>query len=686
MSTGAGTDRDAGAAPGEPERAWRRVGALVARSYLWFLVVLVAWTAVPVVFGFQSLTVTSGSMLPALSPGTVVLTQAVAPSEIERGDIVATRPDRASDQLVTHRVDQLVDDSTIRTRGDANTVPDEPVARDEVAGRARLVVPFAGLPAVWAGGGRWELLGAWVALTLIAARAGLGGWVTSRRPPPGGSSGRRAGPQVARRRTNGRLADPGRRAGFQAMLSRRRSRRRRCATVATLGMVALLAGSVTVSADRALAAFSGSGAAAATLGGAVPLHPAYVDAANGPGPVGYWRLGDPVPDPVLLDDDFETFSGWSQERNGTVQAASSPTRSGTGSLRKTSNNDPNGGTTTLSRAVGNDWRMSTWVYRPDPWSGGAQDRISVEDSSGNGYGVRSIHNGTNRLQIERRTNASGATLATTNYAAPKNEWYRLELVREGTSITASAFDGAGTLLATVSDTDGAHSTFDTVAVRGGRDYYLDDLEVTTSPPTFADQTGADPAVGAGTAPMATAGLLVGDPDPAIDLGGDSRLDAPSRATLDGAVAARTVNAWVDTTATAGRGVVWTEGDAARGIVLYRDGMTLWGRAWAPGWPDDLELSGPLPSGRVMLTFAFSTSDGAAELFVDGALVDSVVAPPRGAVPSHPGATAIGGLPGSTRFHDGVSGGAGFDGVIDEVSVYPTRLDGATIAGLFGAGS
>ena len=680
MSTGAGPD--AGAAPGDPERTWRRLGALVARSYLWFLVVLVAWTAVPVVFGFQSLTVTSGSMLPALSPGMIVVTRSVEPSAIERGDIVATQPDRTSDQLVTHRVDELVDDSTIRTRGDANTVPDEPVARDDVIGRARLVVPFAGLPAVWADGGRWELLGAWVALTLIAARAGLGSWVTSLRPPTGGSGGRRAGPQITRRRTN----DRARRPGFQAMLSRRRSRRRRGATVATLGMVVLVAGSVTVSADRALAAFSGSTAADATLGGAMPLHPPYVDAANGPGPVGYWRLGDPVLDPVLLDDDFETFNGWSQERNGSVQAASSPTRSGTGSLRKTANNDPNGGSTTLSRAVGNDWRMSTWVYRPDPWSGGAQDRISVEDSSGNGYGVRSIHNGTNRLQIERRTNATGATLATTNYAAPKNEWYRLELVREGTSITASAFDGAGTLLATVSDTDGVHSTFDTVAVRGGRDYYLDDLEVTTSPPTFADQTGAGPAVGAGTSPMTSTGLLVADPDPAIDLDGDSRLDVPSRGTLDGAVPARTVNAWVDPTATVGRGVVWTEGDATQGVVLYRDGTTLWGRAWAPGWPDDLELSGALPSGRAMLTFAFSTSDGAAGLFVDGELVDSVVATPRGAIPSHPGATAIGGQPGSTRFHDGVSSGAGFEGVIDEVSVYPTRLDGATIARLFGAGS
>ncbi len=140
-------------------------------------------------------------------------------------------------------------------------MPDEPVARDDVIGRARLVVPFAGLPAVWADGGRWELLGAWVALTLIVARAGLGSWVTSLRPPTGGSGGRRAGPQITRRRTN----DRARRPGFQAMLSRRRSRRRRGATVATLGMVVLVAGSVTVSADRALAAFSGSTAADATL-------------------------------------------------------------------------------------------------------------------------------------------------------------------------------------------------------------------------------------------------------------------------------------------------------------------------------------------------------------------------------------------------------------------------------------
>ncbi len=213
----------------------------------------------------------------------------------------------------------------------------------------------------------------------------------------------------------------------------------------------------------------------------------------------------------------------------------SPTRSGTGSLRKTSNNDPNGGTTTLSRAaVGNDWRMSTWVYRPDPWSGGAQDRISVEDASGNGYGVRSIHNGTNRLQIERPTNTAGATSATTNYAAPKNEWYRLDSFARGDLDHRLRLRRTpGTLLATVSDTDGTHSTFDRVAVRGGRDYYLDDLEVTTSPPTFADQTGGARRSAPDLPPTTTTGLLVGDPDPAIDLGGDSRLDAPSRTALDG---------------------------------------------------------------------------------------------------------------------------------------------------------
>jgi signal peptidase I len=116
--------------------------------------------------------VTSGSMRPAIDVGDVVVAR--PQDEVwSVGDIVVFEPD-GSEGLVTHRVVEVADDGTYTTRGDANVDADStPLGADDIVGRAELVVPWVGAPAVWLQQGAWGRLG--VAVLVGAATLYLGG-------------------------------------------------------------------------------------------------------------------------------------------------------------------------------------------------------------------------------------------------------------------------------------------------------------------------------------------------------------------------------------------------------------------------------------------------------------------------------------------------------------------------------
>jgi signal peptidase I len=96
--------------------------------------------------GWRSVVVTSGSMEPGISPGDVVLVAPQGPA-IEVGSVVLFSSPTGP---VTHRIVGVNVDGTYRTRGDANGAPDStPLRSDHVLGRARLVIPDAGLPTLW---------------------------------------------------------------------------------------------------------------------------------------------------------------------------------------------------------------------------------------------------------------------------------------------------------------------------------------------------------------------------------------------------------------------------------------------------------------------------------------------------------------------------------------------------------
>ncbi|GAA2561589.1 hypothetical protein GCM10010435_36760 [Winogradskya consettensis] len=107
---------------------------------------LTAWTVVPLLWGWQAYTVTSGSMAPLVRPGDVVLASPGIGAGPKVGQVVVIAPATAGGQPVTHRIVERLPDGRFRTRGDANAQADSRlVAKDQLIGLGRVVVPLAGL-------------------------------------------------------------------------------------------------------------------------------------------------------------------------------------------------------------------------------------------------------------------------------------------------------------------------------------------------------------------------------------------------------------------------------------------------------------------------------------------------------------------------------------------------------------
>ena len=113
------------------------------------IVLLLVWVAHSLVTPVR---VDGGSMAPTLSPGDVALV-ALGRRPIP-GDIALIRS--PGHEQVLHRVIEIADGGSIRTKGDANAVADfEPVPAGAVAGRCIGVVPLGKLMARWRGSGAY---------------------------------------------------------------------------------------------------------------------------------------------------------------------------------------------------------------------------------------------------------------------------------------------------------------------------------------------------------------------------------------------------------------------------------------------------------------------------------------------------------------------------------------------------
>lgn len=448
-------------------RVWLAGAAFVlAGVWMWSTLWLSAAGLVGyVVPGVDVWLISSGSMEPAITAGDLVLTSPPKEDEVLAHPSVITF--EMADRPVTHRIVETVASSSglaYRTKGDANPNPDSSlVAADDLLGVGRVVIPYAGLPLHWASNGGW-----WRTL-LFGFTIGIAAWAQKRSLQ---------GP--------GRHRQPGKVAGQIAALglSLRRGRHRAPGIIAgRLATTGLLVAAIS-GIGASLAVFTATAAGTIDVAAGTGFRPDYDTEILSDGPDAYWRLGDTTTSGSFTDD-FTTFSGWIDYLSGTVQAANGTQPDGTngGLVEKINNNDPNGGWKDLGISV-DDWTLETWIYRPSSYPGGAVDRIGIESSAFDGYGL-AVNHGNNTMWIERRNGGlpSGNITGSININPPEDVWYRMVMTKTGSNLSLEMYDDAGILVASGSGTDTTYTTgFSRVVIHGGHNYLIDDLTVTGTQP------------------------------------------------------------------------------------------------------------------------------------------------------------------------------------------------------------
>src|SRR6187402_3345888 len=145
------------------------IAGIAARSFLVFCATLAAFAVLPLLFGISGSVVQSGSMLPSIAVGGVVLAQPLpADARVQLGRVMtfhAVSP-TGGHLLMLHRIVGANADGTFVTAGDANRDADStPLQRADIVGTAFLRVPFVGLPAFWLAHGDIAMSALWGLLT-----------------------------------------------------------------------------------------------------------------------------------------------------------------------------------------------------------------------------------------------------------------------------------------------------------------------------------------------------------------------------------------------------------------------------------------------------------------------------------------------------------------------------------------
>lgn len=174
---------------------------LTARGILATLLGLLFWAVAPMLLGWHSTTVMTGSMEPSLHVGDVVVSKTVTPHQLRTGQVLLfADPDHVG-TLRMHRFDTLNDDGTLTTKGDANPAADStPITRSAVLGVGYLRVPLIGTPVRWATDGNAGALTTLGAVLLAVTALAVIPAVTDGRTPTGPAAGR-ARHRAAPRRT-----------------------------------------------------------------------------------------------------------------------------------------------------------------------------------------------------------------------------------------------------------------------------------------------------------------------------------------------------------------------------------------------------------------------------------------------------------------------------------------------------
>ena len=190
---------------------------------------------------------------------------------------------------------------------------------------------------------------------------------------------------------------------------------------------------------------------------------------------------------LVLDEDFEIFSGWTTIGAGSVDSvtASGNTVSGDKVALKFGRNDPNGAYKQLSTAV-DDYEMIVYAKKTISNGGSAMRYSITQDSDGNGYG---FYLTPSQLTIEKR----GVSFITSEVAsAPVSgwdggEWNTFRFIKVANELQLEFYknqivqpndmdrvDPSISLAVTNNDYSGG---FNFASIHGGTEYETDDYQV-----------------------------------------------------------------------------------------------------------------------------------------------------------------------------------------------------------------
>ena len=95
--------------------------------------------------GFSIFNISSGSMKETIQINDIIIVK--EEENLKKGDIITFFQD---DQIITHRIIEILDDGSFITKGDANGGEDpKPVKLKQIKGVVKVKIPFIAYPTVW---------------------------------------------------------------------------------------------------------------------------------------------------------------------------------------------------------------------------------------------------------------------------------------------------------------------------------------------------------------------------------------------------------------------------------------------------------------------------------------------------------------------------------------------------------
>jgi signal peptidase len=184
-----------------------RRGASLVLNVVFFGFTLTAGAAValpmiPVMFGYRTMVVVSGSMEPEIGTGDAVVIDKQAPGDVQVGDVITFQPFGAQ-ELKTHRVmaiERIDGRIYFQTKGDANDTPDPDLADSRaVVGTVRMHVPEVGSFLLYSSHPRLRLVLIGLPALVLMLQQGAAFLRGRRRDPETGSAASAAEPRRGRR-------------------------------------------------------------------------------------------------------------------------------------------------------------------------------------------------------------------------------------------------------------------------------------------------------------------------------------------------------------------------------------------------------------------------------------------------------------------------------------------------------